>query len=353
METDTRQSADLAWMDHADEALACWGLKGAATRHLSLSENATFEVTPPCGSERFVLRLHRPGYRGEAEIESELAWLHAIADTGAVRVAEPIAAPTGSELCSFVNSNGNVQQAVLFEFLEGKPPRDEDFARCMQDIGQIAASLHSQSAQWSAPRRFERMTWNAERMFGATCDYGDWRSTEGIPQAMRETMERVERKIRYELAAYVRHSRNYGLIHSDLRPDNLMVAPDNTIAVLDFDDCGFSWFMFDVACTFSFEEANPDLEDMLWAYLYGYSRGAGPLADEDFLFAPTCFMARRLSMLAWVEFRRETPYAQQIHDRFIRETEAIANEYLDNRYLRRIVDMAGHRALPHDLDLVG
>lgn len=353
MNARTTHSPDLDWTLFAREALACWNITDATIKHLSLSENATYLVTLNQSSKRYVLRLHRPGYRTHSEIESELVWLEAIEKAKAAQVAPAIPAPDGSKLCTFVNPNGETQHAVLFEFLEGRPPRDAEFGRRIKDIGRIASALHAHSTNWSVPAGFERMTWDVERIFGTTCDYGYWKRTEGISDTMRDTIERVESKLRFELSTYRRHARNYGLIHSDLRPDNLMVGSNGIIKVLDFDDCGFSWFMFDVACTFSFEEANPDLEDLVWAYLNGYREGNGPLSDEDFLYLPTCLMARRLSMLAWVEFRRETPYAQTIHDRFVSDTETIANAYLENRYLGRIVDMAEHRMLPHNLDKVG
>jgi len=39
---------------------------------------------------------------------------------------------------------------------------------------------------------------------------------------------------------------NYGLIHGDFELDNLSWQ-DDTIAMLDFDDCSYSWYVADVA----------------------------------------------------------------------------------------------------------
>ena len=45
------------------------------------------------------------------------------------------------------------------------------------------------------------------------------------------------------------------MIHGDLRLANLLVDGETT-KVIDFDDCGFGWLMYDCATTVSFFEHN-------------------------------------------------------------------------------------------------
>jgi len=40
---------------------------------------------------------------------------------------------------------------------------------------------------------------------------------------------------------------DYSLIHDDLHFANFLVGPDNHVTVIDFDDCGYGWFVIDVA----------------------------------------------------------------------------------------------------------
>ena len=58
--------------DLAAKAVQAWGGSSHAPRLLSHRENAVFEVDLPGG--RAALRLHRPGYRTDAHILSELSW---------------------------------------------------------------------------------------------------------------------------------------------------------------------------------------------------------------------------------------------------------------------------------------
>lgn len=84
--SETHANPDLSWTSYTREALSHWGLENAAVRQLSLSENATYLVEYSADSneeadpQRFVLRLHRPGYREKKLIESELSWIDALAE---------------------------------------------------------------------------------------------------------------------------------------------------------------------------------------------------------------------------------------------------------------------------------
>lgn len=155
--SETHTNPDLSWTGYTREALSNWGLEDAAVRQLSLSENATYLVESSADSngeadsQRFVLRLHRPGYREKKLIESELAWIDALANEGTVRVARAYPTFQGDKLCSFTNPDGAEQYAVLFEFLDGKEPSENGLASSMERIGRVAASLHASSLSWHRP----------------------------------------------------------------------------------------------------------------------------------------------------------------------------------------------------------
>ncbi len=44
---------------------------------------------------------------------------------------------------------------------------------------------------------------------------------------------------------------DWGLIHADLHRENLIVTNGGTIAVIDFDDCGYGYYMLDIATVLS------------------------------------------------------------------------------------------------------
>ncbi len=336
---------DLSWTSHTREALSHWGLEHAAVKRLSLSENATYLVESPFdsdeeGSRRFVLRLHRPGYREKELIESELAWIDALADEGAVRVARAYPTSQGDKICSFINPDGAVQHAVLFEFLEGKEPAEGGLASSMERIGRVAASLHASSLSWHRPEWFKRIVWDEDRIVGSKSDFGDWRNTPEVTPELKEILEAAERKMLREMAEYGKSAENFGLIHTDLRSSNLLIGEDGAVKVIDFDDCGEGWFLFDMACSFSFEESSPDIEDMVLAYLRGYRSAGGAVPDSELIYLPAMLIARRLMLVAWVEKRKETTWAGQIRGHYVAESREIALAYLHDEYLPRVLKEA-------------
>ncbi len=46
----------------------------------------------------------------------------------------------------------------------------------------------------------------------------------------------------------------WGLIHADLRPSNIMIDGAD-LTVIDFDDCGFTWFLDDFASALTLDGA--------------------------------------------------------------------------------------------------
>ena len=76
-------------------ALAHWDLSGADVSLIAARENRVYRVDHK--SAQFALRLHRPGYRSDMEIKSELEWLRAVAK-GGLSVPAPCLAPDGSLL---------------------------------------------------------------------------------------------------------------------------------------------------------------------------------------------------------------------------------------------------------------
>jgi len=96
-------------------ALSLWGLKGASYTLAAARENAVYRVEAAKGT--YALRLHRAGYRTDAELSSELHWMRACAQ-GRIVVPEPLPAASG-DLLQIV---GGIQVDVL-TWLEGAPRR--------------------------------------------------------------------------------------------------------------------------------------------------------------------------------------------------------------------------------------
>lgn len=296
---------DLSAGDHvlddvagcARAALGAYGTApDARVTLLHVSENATFLVDDPAG-ERSVLRVHRLGYHDERAIQSELAWLDALRGAG-VRTPRVRPARDGRRVVTAAAPGGGpARHCVRFEFLPGaEPPADTaHFA----GLGELTARMHAQARAWARPAGFTRFAWDAGAAFGRSPRWGHWTRGPGVGPGEAAVLSRAEREVARRLAAYGTGPERFGLIHADLRLANLLVTGGRT-AVIDFDDCGYGWYLYDLAAAVSFFEDDPAVPDLAAAWRAGYRRGGGALTAADEAETWTLILLRRLLLLGWI-----------------------------------------------------
>lgn len=115
-------------------------------------------------------------------------------------------------------------------------------------------------------------------------------------------------------------------MHGDTRLANLLIDGD-IVKVLDFDDCGFSWFMYDAATPVSFYEHEPQVPALIEAWKAGYRRVA-TLSKMDEEEIPTFIMLRRLLLVAWIGNRSETDLAKSLGPDYTEGTMGLCERYL-------------------------
>lgn len=310
-------------------ALPRWSLRpDAPLRLLTISENATF-LAEDEGGERIVFRVHRPAYHSEAEIRSELAWIAALRADGVAATPEPRPMADGG-LLGALDDGGAVRHVAAFGFMSGAEPEPgADLARWYATLGRITARLHAHVRGWRPDAGFRRKTWDVSTTIGDRAYWGDWRAGLGLTAEGRSLLERAATALELRLAAYGAGADRFGLIHADLRPANLLVDGDR-LGVIDFDDCGFSWFMFDFAAAVSFMEHEPYIAELQDAWLGAYAEVA-PLSAEDVAAMPDLLMLRRIQLTAWIASHAETPTARSMGVPFTQGTLDLAERYLATR----------------------
>ncbi|WP_029011345.1 phosphotransferase enzyme family protein [Azospirillum halopraeferens] len=310
-------------------ALPVWSLSPRSdVRLLNVSENATYLLSDPDDGRNLVLRVHRRGYHTPDEIRSELAWIRALQ---AERVIDTPALVPGrdGELLQRIESPAGwpARHAVAFEYVPGREPEpNADLVPWFRTLGALTARMHIHARSWPLPPGFRRKTWDCEAMFGERPLWGPWRAGLGLDAEGTALMERAIALIARRLARFGTESDRFGLVHADLRLANLLVD-GATMRVIDFDDCGVSWYLYDFASAVSFFEHEPIVDDLMVAWVDGY-RSVAPLSDEEARELPVFVAMRRFLLVAWLASHSEVPLAQEMGVDYTRGALAMAERLL-------------------------
>ncbi|MBF4766797.1 phosphotransferase [Nocardioides agariphilus] len=318
----------------ARRALAEYGVSpDAALTLLNVSENATYAVDDPDTGERTVLRVHRHGYHDAAAIESELAWLDALREDTGVRTPRVLPTPDGRRLLAMPEEGqADPRHVVRFEFLPGVEPEEagETLPESFEVLGGITARMHEHALRWQRPPGFTRFAWDYDGAFGSVARWGRWQDGMAVGPAETEVLGRLDDTLRARLTAFGSGPDRYGLVHADLRLANLLEdrTPDgDEHYVIDFDDCGFSWFLYDFGSAVSFFEDDPRVPELADAWVRGY-RTVRDLPAEDEAEIPTFVMMRRLLLVAWIGSHSGTELAQSMGAAFTAASCDLAEDYL-------------------------
>jgi Ser/Thr protein kinase RdoA (MazF antagonist) len=323
----------------ARDALAAYGgHPGASVELLNVSENATFLVSDPdTGSS--VLRVHRLGYHTEQEIASELAWMDALRAEAGVRTPRVLPAADGRLVVTVPEPGGaapsTARHCVRFEFLPGTEPGGSGDDPALDpvlagvhfaELGEITARMHRHAREWSRPAWFTRFHWDYAAAFGDQARWGRWQDGIGVGPSERRILTRLDDVLRARLRAFGSGPDRYGLVHADTRLANLLVH-DGSVSVIDFDDSGFSWYLYDLGTTVSFFEHEPVVPALVDSWLEGYQK-AGRLSAEDRAEIWTFIMFRRLLLVAWIGSHRAVDIAAELGAGYTQGSCDLAESYL-------------------------
>jgi len=314
----------------ATNALSLWDLPGdAVVSLLNVAENVTYMVRAH-GGYKAVLRVHRANYHSVRAIECELAWLDALGAAGAVTTPGYYLGHNGAAIQTVLDEGlADPRNLVLFQFVEGHAPDESgDMVPGFEELGSLAAHCHDHVAIWDKPQDFQRLIWDVDAVFGPTPTWGDWRDAPEVTPQVRTVLERVEATIRTRLAAFGKGAQRYDLIHADMRLANLLVDATGT-RLIDFDDCGYGWFMYDFAAAISFIEDDLRIPDLRAAWVQGY-RSVRALSAADEAEIDTFIMLRRMALLAWIGSHIEAPEPQALAPGFAATTARLGQAWLDS-----------------------
>ena len=323
--------AEPVFTPAAIQALKAFPIEPEGLELVALSENVTFRVSDRRDGAAYVLRLHRPGYHTLEELNSERVWTRALAEAG-VAVPIPLTTRAGSDYVSVqVEALGQQRQAGMTRWIEGELLADllersddvEAPERCFEQLGAIEAAMHNQSCGWRPPPGFARHAVDRDGLMGDAPFWGPfWEHPVFSPPERRLVIETRDR-IRVVLDRLGRAPTIFGMIHADLHDGNLL-ADGERLTVIDFDDCAFGWYAYDIAVALYHQQGSPRFEALRRAFVRGY-RTKRDLGDDTLALIPLFLLVRGMAVMGWLHQRPEidaTRTIRNIKDRVCAQCEA-------------------------------
>jgi len=295
----------------ARNALEMFGIAPRSLRPLPVSENVTFHVTDANDGREYVLRLHRPGYRTLAQLESERVWTEALRASG---ITVPRARSTiGGDAFGLVDidDTGERRYAGILEWIPGEAlsaqiSRNTDsrsLAQAMATLGELAARMHEHSSRWTAPAGFQRPHLNAETLLGNAPHWGRFWDHPTWTASERAAVLATRDHLRKRLDSLDHDASRYGMVHADLHAENIVIDR-NTLTVIDFDDSSYGWYCYDIATTLQPLTTRPEYPGLRAALLSAYRR-IRPFGWHDEELLDSLQVVRGLSSIGWYLQRPE------------------------------------------------
>jgi Ser/Thr protein kinase RdoA (MazF antagonist) len=298
------------------EALKLYAIRSKRIDFINHGENTTFCVHSEEG-KRYLLRVHREGYHTALAIQEELQWLTHLNQQG-FSVPNVITSKTGNILESVAHpSILGPRNCCMFEWVHGRFIGKSVSTKHLQAVGRLLAGF--QNSGYTTPVR-HRMYWDASGMLGDDPKFGSIDSLDGASPEEQDLITRARRSLLEKLIAYqMRFPARLGMIHADLHFGN-MVNTASGPGAIDFDDCGFGFYIYDLAIPFissinmipkSKQDQLPEIKARFKEALFSGYRSVKPLDSHDEELFEVLVMSRKLLMLGWLNSRSDNPDIQR------------------------------------------
>jgi Ser/Thr protein kinase RdoA (MazF antagonist) len=217
---------------------------------------------------------------------------------------------------------------TLISYLDGEAIAPQDYTPThAQAVGRVAAQIHGVQPDAAAGIRRPRLDFAG--LFGPQSMYATGAEGAALLAPHQPVLEAVTGRTAAVFSRLDTEGGHFGLIHGDLKPDNLLFLVPDQPHVLDFDDCGWGYFLYDLAPLLLFlrpphppppspsrgeGEQATRYQALKAALLNGYT-AVRPLADWQFDALETLVAGRFAASCLWVAAHRDHPaYRGKVED---------------------------------------
>lgn len=222
------------------------------------------------GDINFILRISSSLHRNKDETLSEIDFLKYLGEKG-VSLSQPIEGLDG-EYVYEINEDNEKWIVSAYQIAKGNDFRTrgiDDEVR-MIEVGRMLGKIHKYSKQYKPQNICQRRNWNDGQHIAKAGHIFE----KDYPRLKVKFDEFIQK-----MNKLPKDNNDYGLIHGDFLFSNYFFD-GNKITIFDFDECEYSWFIYDIAvCIYYYLlGGNPselgtkteEAEELLFNLLTGY-----------------------------------------------------------------------------------
>ena len=275
-----------------EEAMQRYGIAEDSILLLDGFESFMYEFDRE--EEVYILRIGHSFRRSESLIRGEVDWINFLSEGGAP-VAKAIRSENGKLVEPIDDGNGEYFLVTAFIKAKGKPSREVGWtSRLFETYGKLLGRMHALSKGYRLiDITWKRPHWNDPLML----------EVEKFLHPVSEVVvvERF-RTLMDHLRMLSKDDDSYGLIHQDAHAENLYVDETGNITLFDFDDCAYSWFIYDIAVVLFYmvmgrKNVTEFTHEFMFHFIKGYKR-ENQIKSEWLKEIPHFFKLREIDLYA-------------------------------------------------------
>ena len=248
-----------------EETMRRYGIAEGRISLLDGFESYMYEFEREDG--QYILRLAHTFRRSEDLIKGEADWINYLARGGA-SVARAVLSTEGRLVEPIDDGSGGRFLATAFVRAMGKPPSEAGWTpEIYRNYGRLLGRIHALSRSYEPPDpAWRRPEWDDPMMLEVE---------KFVPASETSVLMRYA-EVLEQIRGLRRSAESYGLIHQDAHGGNFFVDEDGRITLFDFDDCVYSWYVYDISMVVFYmvvgrEDASGFTKEFMSHFLPAYS----------------------------------------------------------------------------------
>jgi Ser/Thr protein kinase RdoA (MazF antagonist) len=221
-------------------------------------------------------------------------------------VPEPVQTRDGALLTlASVTGVPEARQCVVFRWVYGSFLRARLGAKELERVGAFLAKLHQHAEHFVAPPGFSRRRWDYKGLRREALGTDLEQSWAHLSREDAALLDAVGERVQQTMQTLGEDRKVFGLIHADFYERNYLFSHGEVHAI-DFDGCGWGYYLFDIGVAFSTLLARPDYALLRQAFLRGY-RSVRPLSTDHEALINTFIAARLMCHVLWLAAHVDEP----------------------------------------------